>query len=127
MPSLPPATVPTRARRGGSGAGSIFTVGSLDATGTADGRREGRKIGRSRVAVSVFSGTVHNRLPRGAASSGETAIGLAAPPSDVVGAAEAGGPAASATASANSGYTLTTRRAAGRSVTAARGRGCRSL
>src|SRR5215470_8155329 len=70
MPSASPTTAPPRARRGrsgslGGGGGGAGGGGGGPAMAGANARRDGRKIGRSRVAVSDFRGTAHNGLPRG--------------------------------------------------------------
>ena len=60
----------------GDGAGS---GGGLAMTGVAIGaRREGRKSGRSRVALRDSSGIAHSGLPLGSPLSGTGARGLTA-------------------------------------------------
>jgi hypothetical protein len=61
-----PATVPTSASCGRSALTGFGRGGGAAATGTGatagGGRREGEKIGRSRVVASVASGIVHRGL-----------------------------------------------------------------
>ncbi len=69
MPSESPTTAPTSARRGRSGSagggGRTTCGGGGPATTGAGARRDGSRIGRSRVALSDFSGIAHSGLPRG--------------------------------------------------------------
>src|ERR1700748_1691009 len=78
MPNLAssPEIVPTRASCGCSGSfrfGGATTLATVTVDGGgAGGRRDGRKIGRSRVTVNCLSGIPHSGL----ALSGRSAAGL---------------------------------------------------
>lgn len=69
MPSGLAATVPTRARRGRLG-----SLPRMDCCGAAagGGRRDGEKIGRSRVAVNDAIGIAHNGFGRSIAWGGQS-------------------------------------------------------
>src|SRR3954447_22511196 len=81
-PSVSPAITPTSVSGGWSGSaaggGGDATTTGVPATAGAGARREGRKIGRSRVAVSEESGTAQRGLPVGSAgrSARRGAVGV---------------------------------------------------
>src|SRR4029078_10687241 len=64
MLSVSPAIAPTSNRCGRFGPATAHGFGgSGDALTIAGGRREGEKIGRSRVALSELTGIFHNGFP----------------------------------------------------------------
>src|SRR5262244_1926942 len=67
IPLSSPTTVPTKTRGGFSGSAGLarstgFAMTGI-ATGGGGGRREGEKIGRSRVRDNLESGTARTTLP----------------------------------------------------------------
>jgi hypothetical protein len=79
MPSAAPATVPTMAKRGRSGSLACVGCCARGPGAGGGGRRDGEKIGRSRVAVNVAMGIAHNGFGRPMVSAGQTL-----PPGDFV-------------------------------------------
>src|SRR6266446_10857218 len=77
QPSVVPATIPSSrsAGRSTSGGGGTNYGGTTGAAATAGGRRDGRKTGRSRVAVNDSSGIAHSGFPlTGGSAVGDTSM-----------------------------------------------------
>jgi hypothetical protein len=75
IPVFSPATVPTNVSGGRSGSVGSGGIAMAGRTGRSGGRREGEKIGRSRVIDNLERGTAQTALPIDVFSAGDALTG----------------------------------------------------